>query len=79
VRNYGIAAIFISMLTIFLTEPNMSLMGQPNHLIAIRFFDILIGSIMGAVGGWLLYHEQIHFFTKKQLVKTKVMMKKFRR
>ncbi len=78
VRNYGIAAVFISMLTIFLAEPNMSLMGHPDHLIAIRFFDILIGSIMGAFGGWLLYHERIHFFTKRQLLKTKVMMKKLR-
>jgi hypothetical protein len=78
VRNYGIAVVFISMLTIFLAEPNMSLMGQPDHLITIRFFDILIGSIIGAIGGWMLYHERIHFFTKKQLLKTKVIMKKFR-
>ncbi|MCX2452292.1 FUSC family protein [Pedobacter sp. PLR] len=77
VRNYGIAVIFISMLTIFLAEPNMNLIGQPDHLIAIRFFDILIGSIIGAAGGWMLYHEQIHFFTKKQLLKTKVIMKKY--
>lgn len=77
VRNYGVAVVFISMLTIFLAEPNMSLMGQPDHLIAIRFFDILIGSIIGATGGWMLYHERIHFFTKKQLLKTKVIMKKY--
>lgn len=79
VRNYGIAVIFISMLTIFLAEPNISLIAKPNHLIVIRFFDILIGSVIGAAGGWLLYHEQIHFFTKKQLLKTKVIMKKYRR
>jgi MFS family permease len=78
VRNYGIAVIFISMLTIFLAEPNMNLMGNPNHLITIRFFDILIGSIIGAIGGWILYHEQIYFFTKKQLLKTKVILKRYK-
>jgi uncharacterized membrane protein YccC len=66
------------MLTIFLAEPNMSLMGNPNHLITIRFFDILIGSIIGAIGGWILYHEQIYFFTKKQLLKTKVILKRYK-
>lgn len=78
VRNYGITVVFISMLTIFLAEPNISLMGQPDHLIVTRFFDILIGSIIGAFGGWMLYHEQIHFFTKKQLLKTKVIIKRYK-
>lgn len=78
VRNYGIAVVFISMLTIFLAEPNMSLIGEPNHLIATRFFDILIGSLIGAIGGWMLYHERIHFFAKKQIRKTKVIFKRHR-
>lgn len=78
VRNYGIAAIFISMLTIFLAEPNMSLMKYPDQLIATRFFDILIGSLIGAVGGWMLYHERIHFFARKQVLRTKVIMKRYR-
>lgn len=78
VRNYGIAVVFISMLTIFLAEPNMSLLGEPDHLITIRFFDILIGSIIGAIGGWMLYHERIHFFTKRQLLRTKIMIKRYK-
>lgn len=78
VRNYGIAVVFISMLAIFLVETNMNLMGNSTRLIVIRFFDILIGSIIGAASGWLLHHEGIHFFTKRQLLKTKVIMKKYR-
>lgn len=76
VRNYGIAVIFITMLTIFLAEPNISLIGEPDQLITTRFFDILIGSSIGAIGGWMLYHEQIHFFTKKQIKKTEVFLKR---
>lgn len=76
VRNYGIAVVFISMLTIFLAEPNISLIGDADQLISTRFFDILIGSSIGAFGGWMLYNEQIHFFTKKQIKKTKVLLRK---
>lgn len=78
VRNYGIAAIFITMLTIFLAEPNASLVREPDHLMTARFFDILTGSLIGAIGGWLLYHERIHFFTKKQMKKTRVILKKYK-
>lgn len=78
VRNYGIAVIFISMLTIFLAEANTTLIAQPNHLITARFFDILIGSLIGVAGGWLLYHEQVHFFTRKQLLKTKMIIRKLK-
>jgi len=78
VRNYGVAVIFISMLTLFLAESNINLIESPNHLIAARFLDILIGSAIGAIGGWMLYHEHIHFFTKKQILKTKVIIKRYR-
>lgn len=76
VRNYALAAIFITTLTILLAEPNASLIGHPDHLIQARFFDILIGSVIGAIGGWMLFHERIHYFAKKQIVLTKVLMRK---
>lgn len=78
VRNYGIAVVFITMLTIFLAEPNMSLIGEPDHLILTRFFDILIGSSIGAIGGWMLYHQQIHFFTKSQIKKTRIYLRRYK-
>lgn len=78
VRNYAIAAIFITMLTIFLAEPNLTLIEAPDHLISARFVDILIGSLIGAIGGWLLYHERIHFYAKKQLKKTKIILHRYR-
>lgn len=78
VRNYAIAAVFITMLTIFLAEPNMSLIEGPDHLIHARFLDILIGSIIGAIGGWLLYHERIHSYSKKQMKKTRIILRRYR-
>ena len=76
VRNYALAAIFFSMLTIFLAEPNISLLGHSEELIKARLVDTFIGSAIGAVGGWLLYHQQIHFFTKKQMKKSEVILRK---
>ncbi|MFT3749954.1 MAG: FUSC family protein [Agriterribacter sp.] len=78
VRNYTLAAVFITMLTIFLTETNISLTEQTGHLIRTRFLDTLIGSAIGAIGGWMLYHEQVHFYTKKQVKKTKVILNRMK-
>jgi hypothetical protein len=38
--------------------------------------DIFIGSVIGIIGGWILYHEKVHFYTIKQLRKSKVLIKK---
>src|SRR5690606_33150681 len=78
VRNYAIAAMFITTLTILLAEPNISLLETPDNLMITRFFDILIGSAIGAIGGWFLYNEKIHYFTKKQVRKTKVAFRKYK-
>lgn len=78
VRNYTIAVVFISMLTIFLAEPTISLMHNPGQLIRARLLDTFIGSCFGALGGWLLYHEQLHFFSKRQMKKSELVLRKFR-
>lgn len=78
VRNYTFATIFITMLTIFLAEPNVNLLTDTNELISARFFDILAGSIIGALGGWMLYHERIQYFSRKQLRRTRIMVNRYR-
>ncbi|WP_437921290.1 FUSC family protein [Sphingobacterium sp. LRF_L2] len=78
VRNYGLAVIFISMLTIFLAEPNISLTQQSNVLIYSRLVDTVIGSAVGAVGGWILYNNTVHFYSRKQIRKTYVRLKRRR-
>lgn len=78
VRNYGIAVVFITILTIFLAESGNALLSDPTSLIAARFYDILTGSIMGAIGGWALYNERIHYATRKQVRKAKLVLNKRR-
>lgn len=78
VRNYGLAAVFITALTILLAEPNIALAEQTNVLIQARLVDTLLGSTIGAIGGWLLYHEKVHFYAKWQLRRTKTIVKGIR-
>ena len=47
VRNYAIAVIFITILTIFLAESSGQLSQQINEAFLARLIDILIGSIIG--------------------------------
>jgi uncharacterized membrane protein YccC len=72
VRNYTVAAIFITVLTIFLAESGSDLSVSPTGLIATRFIDILIGSVIGALGGWILYNERVHWIATRQIRKTKI-------
>lgn len=78
VRNYAIGAMFITTLTILLAEPNISLLVSPDHLMIARFFAILVGSIIGAIGGWFLFNQRIHFYAKKQVRKSKVVIRKYK-
>ncbi|MCU7549675.1 FUSC family protein [Chitinophagaceae bacterium LB-8] len=72
VRNYGIAVIFITILTIFLAESGNALTINPTALITARFLDILTGSIIGAIGGWILYNERVHYIATRQIRKTQI-------
>jgi len=76
VRNYGIAVVFITVLTIFLAESGDTLTNNPTQLMTARFFDILIGSTIGAIGGWILYNEKVHAAATRQIRRTKVIVKK---
>ncbi|ANE50740.1 FUSC family protein [Flavisolibacter tropicus] len=78
VRNYGIAVIFISILTIFLAESGNNLISHPTGLIIARFYDILIGSVIGAIGGWVLYNEQLYYAARRQVRKARVILSRRR-
>jgi hypothetical protein len=74
VRNYAIAVIFITVLTIFLAESGTALSGHPDALIAARFFDILTGSLVGGLGGWILYNEKLHALASRQIRRTRLTL-----
>ncbi|PWA10788.1 FUSC family protein [Flavobacterium laiguense] len=69
VRNYILAVIFITPMALLLTEAANPLIHDPNLLISIRFTDIILGSLLGAIGGWLIYNERIKYHAIKNLRK----------
>jgi uncharacterized membrane protein YccC len=77
-RNYGIAVIFVTVLTIFLAESGSSLRTNPNTLMIARFVDIVLGSAFGAIGGWVLYNQKLQFIATRQLRKTKVIISRLK-
>lgn len=69
VRNYALAVIFITPLAIFLSEAANPIFDTPNLLIFLRLQEIVIGSALGALGGWILHKEKIRYATIKGLQK----------
>lgn len=76
VRNYGVAVIFITILTVFLAESGNDLTQNTNKVFMARLVDIIIGSVVGIIGGWALYHQQVHYFVTFRVRKSKVILKK---
>lgn len=63
VRNYALAVIFITPLAIFFTEAADPLINSPDMLVELRLKETVIGSVLGALGGWLLHREKLRFAT----------------
>jgi uncharacterized membrane protein YgaE (UPF0421/DUF939 family) len=77
VRNYAIAVIFITVLTIFLAEVNPASSndsGAATVLFKTRMLDIALGCAIGCIGGWLLYNERVHYHARRQIRKTKLAL-----
>lgn len=74
VRNYAVAVVFLTVLTIFLAESDATLLQDPNGLLLARGLDILLGSALGAVGGWVLYHERLHALAARQARRTRMVL-----
>lgn len=69
VRNYALTVLFITPLAIFLAEADKPIIYNPDLLISLRFQEIIIGSFLGSLGGWLLHKEKIRYATIKGLQK----------
>lgn len=74
VRNYAVASIFITMMTILLAESNVALLTSSNELFQNRLLDIVVGSIIGMIGGLFLYQEKLHHLSKKHIRRSKVVL-----
>lgn len=68
-RQYAVAVIFITPLTILMTEAANPLINSPETLISLRFLEITIGSILGAIGGYIIHKEKIRYASIKGLRK----------
>jgi uncharacterized membrane protein YccC len=79
VRNYAVAVVFLTVLTIFLAESDATLLQDPNGLLQARGLDILLGSALGAVGGWVLYHERLHALAARQARRTRMVLSRQRK
>lgn len=76
VRNYALAVIFITPMTILLAD-NAALHAVPtSELISSRLMDIIIGSLIGAVGGYFLHHEKIRHKAVKSLRVIRISLKR---
>lgn len=75
-RNYAYAVVFITSLTLLLAEFGSSIAGRPNELVVARVTDIALGSFMGALGGYFVYHQKVNSKLERQLRKTRIMMKR---
>ncbi|MEC4113382.1 FUSC family protein [Myroides pelagicus] len=73
-RNYAVAVIFITALTVLLAEAGSTMITTPNLLIQSRFLDIVIGSLIGGIGGWFLHHEYLRKQTRDSLRNTRLQL-----
>ncbi|ASM38302.1 MAG: FUSC family protein [Campylobacter sputorum] len=55
VRNYGVASIFITPLTVYMSEINGIISVDATYLIVARLEDIVFGSFIGFIGGICLH------------------------
>ncbi|SMD12784.1 FUSC family protein [Pedobacter nyackensis] len=72
VRHYGLAVIFITPMTVFLAEIGKGMNIDPNQLISARLLDIVVGSLIGVLGGWMSHNQQLNRQAERQIRKTRV-------
>jgi len=75
-RNYALAVIFITPLTILLFEMGSPIAQNPTELILTRLTDVLIGSLIGAIGGWFMHNEKLRYQASRRIRLTKLAFRK---
>ena len=67
VRHYGLAAIFITPMTIFLAEATRLGHGSADAMLRARLLDTVLGSVVGLVGGVCLHSPRFRELLGSQL------------
>ena len=67
VRHYGLAVIFITPLTILLAEATHLGQGSPAAMLQARFFDTVLGCVVGLIGGVCLHSPRFREEVGRQI------------
>jgi hypothetical protein len=67
-RNYGLAVMFITPLTVIFADTTMVGV-EINQLIQSRLLDIILGSCIGYLGGWVIHHTRFFRYLERVLSK----------
>ena len=68
VRHYGLAVVFITPLTILLAEaPTLAGAGSVDALVRARFFDTVLGCVVGLLGGVCLHSPRLRGWVERPL------------
>lgn len=77
-RNYTLAVFFITPMTILLLEVGSQIAQNPTELISSRLIDVLIGSVIGAIGGWFVHNEKLRYRAVRRIRLTNIAINKNR-
>lgn len=61
IKNYFFAVLLITPMTILLSDLGQPIYIEPNVLILSRLKDVLLGSLFGIFGGWVIYNEKLRY------------------
>lgn len=62
VRNYALAMVFFTPFTIYLAEIGHFMLSEAEIAIQARMLDVIIGSVIGLFGGFMLYYTKFRVF-----------------
>lgn len=75
-RHYALAVFFITPLTILLAELGHPALADRDILVMARLIDIAAGSILGMLGGWLIYTNWLRYDVVKNVRETSLTLQK---
>lgn len=75
-RHYALAVVFITPMAILLAETASQSFNSPAELIELRLWETVLGAIIGALGGLILYKEKLRYTTIHEFKKIRKGMRK---